>query len=136
MSGLTGAGDRAARKGTGERGEGGKGGREEGREGLGEALGVVFLQHVMAVAHENDCSTRFLAVTLFLTSCSMVWLYHEMRAKLSVEMDFRVEMLNAARLREILEGPMRGHSAAYVPKMLDHLCTERLVVMEWIQVCI
>lgn len=31
-------------------------------------------------------------------------------------------------------GEGKGHSSAYVPKVLDHLCTERLVVMEWIQV--
>ena len=33
-----------------------------------------------------------------------------------------------------MQGEGKGYSAACVPKMLDHLCTERLVLIEWIQV--
>lgn len=50
--------------------------------------------------------------------------------QLAIELDFRSEVTNANRLRACL----KGNKLVTVPRIHDNLSTERMIIMEWIQV--
>jgi predicted unusual protein kinase regulating ubiquinone biosynthesis (AarF/ABC1/UbiB family) len=50
--------------------------------------------------------------------------------QLAIELDFRTEVINANKLRTFLV----GNKAATVPHIYDKLSTERMIIMEWIEV--
>ncbi|PNW84595.1 hypothetical protein CHLRE_03g150600v5 [Chlamydomonas reinhardtii] len=59
------------------------------------------------------------------------WLYEELAAKLEVELDFRNEIRNSNRFREVLAAA--GESGRVrVPQLHEHLCSSKVLVMEWI----
>ncbi|KAG2440120.1 hypothetical protein HXX76_004234 [Chlamydomonas incerta] len=59
------------------------------------------------------------------------WLYEELAAKLEVELDFRNEIRNSNRFREVLAAA--GESGRVrVPQLHEQLCSSKVLVMEWI----
>eukprot|EP00955_Chlamydomonas_euryale_P019994 213175-Chlamydomonas_euryale.AAC.2 len=59
--------------------------------------------------------------------------WHTYIPRPQVELDFRNEVANADRLRELLASRRKRYLAA-VPELYNQLCTERVIVMEWVQV--
>lgn len=74
---------------------------------------------------------RFLSNTAsyFFPSWSFGWIVDELKAKLEIEVDFRVEIKNSKSLAAILG---EAHVTTTVPKIHESLSTRRVLVMEFI----
>ncbi|PNH00311.1 putative aarF domain-containing protein kinase 1 [Tetrabaena socialis] len=62
------------------------------------------------------------------------WLIEELAKKLEVELDFRNEIRNSDRFREVLDAAGEA-GRVRVPALNRELCTSKVLVMEWIAGC-
>ena len=58
-----------------------------------------------------------------------VKLFNEWTSTLVEELDFNIEVNNALRIKELLKDDDR----VYVPEYYRHLCSDRLIVMEFVE---
>lgn len=99
------------------------------KEGMQVAVKVQYPGLDAAVAADLTTMTAIASISAFIFPASDVtWLFDELRSKLSQELDFRNEASNALRLASCFA----NRRDVAVPTLVPHLCSRKILCMEWV----
>jgi aarF domain-containing kinase len=97
--------------------------------GAAVAVKVQYSGLQAAVAADVATLTALAALAAWVfPSSDWRFVFAELRQKLASEMDFRVEAANAARTA----ANFAGRRDVAVPALVAHMCTKKVIVMEWV----